>query len=163
MLFRASLKLLMVSAITTLALSAADSPLAGTWKADLSKTSPPDGNLSAVTLTIKEIGVRTYNIRLDRQTADRGVVSEEKTISCDGRSRPVGMLANPAEFAGEASPGARVATVLCPRMYPTVVSIRVTQDDGMLVEHVFQAAGGDSLKYTKTVYGHDQTYVFNRE
>jgi hypothetical protein len=163
MLFRASVQLLMVGAITSLALSAADSPLAGTWKADLSKTSPADSNFSAATLTIKEIGVRTYNIRIDRQTTDQGVVSEEKTISCDGKSRPVGMLANPAEFADEASPGARVATVLCPRLYPTVLSIRVTQDDGMLVEHVFHAADRNTLKYTKTVYGHDQVYIFGRQ
>ena len=159
---RAAEQLLILAAFTPfLVTSAAASGIAGTWKAI--ETSPPDSRVSAATLTITEIpiGVRTYNIRLDRQTTDRGLVSEEMTISCDGRSKPVGHLRNPAQFAGEADSGARVATVYCPRGGP--IHIRVTQTDGMLIEHVFLPSLDGTLKYTKTTYGHDRNYVFARQ
>jgi hypothetical protein len=154
-LLRAGVQLLIVSAFTAFLLAAADSStITGTWKADLSKTSPPDNRESAVTLTIREIGLRTYTIRLDRQTTDGGVVSEETTITCDGKSRP----------ASEADSGAKDVTVFCGRTYPTIISIRVSQNHKTLTERVFRASPhGNSLNYTKTVDGHDQTYVFGRQ
>lgn len=159
---RAAAHLLMVAAFTPFLVTTADaSGIAGTWKAI--ESSPPDDSVSAVTLTITEIptGARTYNIRLDRQTTNRAVVSEEMTIACDGRSRPVGHLPNPAQFAGETESGARVATVYCPRGGP--IQIRVTQTDGMLIEHAFLPSLEGTLKYTRTVYGHDQTYIFRKQ
>jgi hypothetical protein len=120
---------------------------------DLSKTSPPGNNESAVTLTIKEIGVRTYDVKLDRQSADRRVVSEEMTITCDGKSRP----------QSEADSGVEGMTVFCGRTDPTEISIRVSQNHKTLREHVFRAREGNSLSYTKTVDGHDQTYIFGRQ
>ena len=152
---RAGVQLLMVSAVTLFLLGAADSSaITGTWKADLSKTSPPDNNESAVTLTITEIGFRTYAIRLDSQTTDRGLVSEETTITCDGKSRPL----------REVDSRATGVTDFCGRTYPTVISIRVSQNHKTLREQVFRASpDGNSLDYTKTVAGHDQTYVFSRQ
>jgi hypothetical protein len=153
--FRAGALLLTVSAFTLLPLGAADLPtITGTWKADVSKTSPPDNNELAVTLTIAEAGFLTYAIRFDRQIADRGVVSEEMTIACDGKTRPL----------SEAGSGAGGGKVFCGRTYPTVISIRVTQSDGTLIEQVFRSYPNDnSLKYTKTTAGHDRTYVFSRQ
>ena len=150
-LLRAGALLLVVSAFTLSFLGADDysSDITGTWKADLSKTSPPDNNELAVTLTITEIGLRTYTINFDRQTTDRGVVSEELKVSCDGKSRPPGRS------------GVAGATVYCGRAYP--ISIRVTHNDGMLIEHVIRLPDGNSLNYTKTTYGHDRTYVFSRQ
>jgi hypothetical protein len=150
-LLRAGVQLLMVSAFTLFLLDAAgSSDIAGTWKADLSKTSPPDNNELAVTLTIREIGPRTYTIGL--QTTDRRGGSEEMTVTCDVRSRPL----------SGADSGAGGGKVFCGLAYP--ISIRVTQNDGTLIEHVFWASSdGNSLKYTKTVAGHDRTYVSSRQ
>jgi hypothetical protein len=153
--FRAVALLLTVGAFTLLHLGAADLPtMTGTWKADISKTSPPDNSELAVTLTIAEAGFLTYAIRFDRQIADRGVVSEEMTVTCDGKTRPL----------SEADSGAGGGKVVCPRLYPTVISIRVTQNDGTLIEQVFRLSANDgTLNYTKTTAGHDRTYVFSRQ
>ena len=152
-LLRASMQLLMVSAVTLFVLGAAEQPaITGTWKADVSKTSPPDNNELAVTLSIKEIELGTYTIRVDSQTTDRGLVSEETTIACDGRSRPL----------GKADSGGALLNVFCARAYP--ISIRVMQGYKTLREQVLSASGdGNSLNYTKTVDGHDRTYVFMRQ
>ena len=154
-LLRAGMTLLIVSAFTLFLLAAPDSSaITGTWKADVSKTSPPDNNELAVTLTIGEIGLRTYTIRIDSQTTDRGLVSEETKIACDGKARPV----------RDADSGAAGATVFCGRTYPTVISIRLVLADKTAIEQVFRASGnGNSLNYTKTVAGHDRTYVFSRQ
>lgn len=116
-LLRAGALLLVLSAFTLPFLGADDySPaITGTWKADLLKTSPPYNSESAVTLTIGESGLRACTIRFERQTADRGVVSEEMKVACDGKSRPPGR-------SGVAGP-----TVFCGRACP--ISIRVTQND----------------------------------
>ncbi len=126
---------MVVSAFTLSFLGADDysSAITGTWKADVLKTSPPDNNESALTLTIGESGLRTYTIGFDRQTTDGGVVSEETTIACDGKSRPPGRS------------GVAGATVYCGRAYP--ISIRVTQNDGMLTAHVFKLTEPNSLTY----------------
>jgi hypothetical protein len=152
-LLRAGVQLPMVLAFTLFLLGAAEQPaITGTWKAEVSKTSPPDNNELAVTLTIKEIGLRTYTIRVDSQTTDRGLVSEETTIACDGTSRPL----------GQADSGGALLNVFCARAYP--ISIRVMQGYKTLREQVFSASvDGNSLHYTKTVDGHDRTYVFSRE
>ena len=124
-LLRVSVKLLMVSAFASFLLAAANSStLTGTWEADISKTSPPDNYESAITLAIREIGFRTYTIRLDRQTTNEGVVSEETTITCDGKSRPL----------READSGAAGGTAFCGRTHPTVISIQVIQSDKTLIE-----------------------------
>ena len=125
------------------------SAVTGTWKADVSKTSPPDNNESAVTLTISESGLRNYTISFVRQTTDRGAVLEDMRVACDGKSRPAGRS------------GVAGSTISCGRAYP--ISIRVTESDGMLIEHVFNMPDNNSLKYTKTTYGHDRTYVFTRQ
>lgn len=154
-LLRAGVQLLMVSVFTLFPLRAAGQPaIAGTWKADVSKTSPPNNDELAVTLTIRETGLRTYTIRFDTQTADRGAVSEEMTITCDGKSRPLSQA--------DSAPGG--GKVFCGRTYPTLISIRVTQDDGMLIEYVYRVStDGNSLNYTRTLYGHDRTYIFSRQ
>jgi hypothetical protein len=154
-LLRGGVQLLVVSAFTLFLPGAAEQPaITGTWKADVSKTSPPDNNELAVTLTIKEIGLRTYTIRVDRQTTERGLVSEETTIACDGRSRPL----------GKADSGGALLNVFCARGGANPLSIRVMQGYKTLREQVFSASGdGNSLNYTKTEDGHDRTYVFSRQ
>ncbi len=150
-MIRAGVPLLMVSAFTLFLLGAAgSSDVTGTWNADVSKTSPPDNNELAVTLTIREIGLRAYTIRLDSQTADRGLVSEETTFACDGKARPLKRI----------DPGAAGGTIFCGR---AGMSIRVRQADGSLIEHAFKLTERNSLIYIKTVYGHDHTYVFTRQ
>jgi hypothetical protein len=163
-LLRAGVQLLMVGVFALFPLGAAGQPaIAGTWKADVSKTSPPNNDELAVTLTIRETcatggcevaaALRSYTIRFETQTTDRGAVSEEMTITCDGKSRPL----------SQTDSGAGGGKVGCERTYPTVISIRVTQDDGMLIEYVFRVSYDNSLKYTKTLYGHDRIYIFNRQ
>jgi hypothetical protein len=155
-LLRAGVQLLMASVFPLFPLAAAGQPaITGTWKADVSKTTPPDNNELAVTLTITETGLRTYAIRFESQTTDRGAVSEEMTITCDGRSRPL----------SQTDSGAGGGKVFCGRTYPTLVSIRVTQNDGQLIEYVFRVSwdDGNSLTYTRTLYGHDRTYIFSRQ
>jgi hypothetical protein len=148
---RAGVALLMVSVFALFLLGAAgSSAITGTWRADVSRTNPPDNNEMAVTLTIGEIGRGTYTIRFDRQTADRGLVPEETTIACDGKARPLKRI----------DPGAAGGTIFCGR--GSEISIRVKQDDGSLIEHAFRFTGRDSLRYVETVYGHDRTYVFHR-
>jgi hypothetical protein len=143
---------LILSTFTLFLLGAADpSDITGTWKADVSKTTPPDNNELAVTLTIKEIGLRTYTIRLDSQTRDRGLVSEETTIACDGKARPLKRL----------DPAAAGGTIFCGR--GSEISIRVKQEDGSLIEHAFRLTERNALNYIKTVYGHDRIYVFSRQ
>ena len=122
---RAGVQLLMVSVFTLFPLSAVGQPaiagtIAGIWTADVSKTSPPNNNELAVTLTITETGLRTYAIRFETQTTDRGAVSEEMPITCDGKARPL----------SQTDSGAGGGKVVCLRTYPTLISIRVTQDMG---------------------------------
>ncbi len=89
-MLRAGVQLIVAGAFTAFLLAGAEPPpIAGTWKADVSKTAPPDDSDSAVTLTIQELGLMTYTIRFDVQTTDRGVASEEMTIRCDGTWRPL--------------------------------------------------------------------------
>jgi hypothetical protein len=158
-MFRVGVQLLMVSVFTLFPLGAVGQPaiagtIAGISKADASKTSPPDNDELAVTLTIRETGLGTYTIRFESQTTDRGAVSEEMTITCDGRSRPL----------SRTDSGAGGGKVFCGRTYPTVISIRLAQNDGQLIEYVFRVSYDDnSLKYTKTLYGHDRTYIFSRQ
>jgi hypothetical protein len=154
-MLRVGVQLLVMGAFTLFPLGAAGQPaITGTWKADLSKASPPDNNELAVTLTIRETGLRTYTIRFESQTADREAVSEEMTITCDGKSRPL----------SQADSGTGGGRVICQRTYPSIISIRVTQNDGQLIEYVFRVSYDDnSLKYTKTLYGHDRTYIFSKQ
>ena len=150
---RGGVQLLMVSAFSLFLLGAAEQPaITGTWKADISKTSPPANDELAVSLTIKEVRPGTYTVRVDSETTDRGLVSEENTITCDGRSRPL----------GEADSGGALLNVFCARAYP--ISIRVMQGHKTTRKQVFSASDdGNSLNYTKTVDGHDRTYVFSRQ
>src|SRR5579871_1919080 len=125
------MRLLMVCIFTPALLAVDSSAITGVWKAE-----------PGVTLTITETGLRTYAIRFDRQTTDRGAVSEETTVTCDGRSRPL----------DQAGSGARGGTVFCGRTYPTEIRMRVTQNDGALIEQVFRASpDGSSLSYGKMV------------
>ncbi len=155
-LLRGGVQLLVVSAFTLFLPGAAEQPaITGTWKADVSKTSPPDNNELAVTLTIKEIGLRNLHHQgRSAQTTERGLVSEETTIACDGRSRPL----------GKADSGGALLNVFCARGGANPLSIRVMQGYKTLREQVFSASGdGNSLNYTKTEDGHDRTYVFSRQ
>jgi hypothetical protein len=152
-LLRRGVQLLIVSACTLFLLGAAEQPaITGAWKADVSKTSPPGTNELAVSLTVKEIGLRTYTVRVDTETTDRGLVSEESTITCDGKSRPL----------GEADSGGALLNVFCARAYP--ISIRVMRGHKTIRKQVFSASGdGNSLKYIETADGRDRTYVFSRQ
>lgn len=158
---RAGARFLMAGAFTAFLLAGADpSPITGTWKADVSKTTPPDDQDSALTLTIEEIGVRTYSIRFDSQTTDRGVVSEEMTIRCDEASRPLS-VPRALGVTGESDSAVGSETVFCGRSVP--ISIQIRQGFKTVKEHVFRAIDGNSLSYTKTVDGHDRAYVFTRQ
>jgi hypothetical protein len=130
--------------------AATSADITGNWKADISKTSPPDEKELAVTLTIRGTGRKSYLVEVDRMTADRGDVQEQIPFTCDGGERTQG------------SSGVPGATVFCPAGGPPLVRIR--HSDGTLRELAFRVSeDGSSLTYVNTVAGHDRTYTLSRQ
>lgn len=151
--FPATIRLLFVGVCAAFSLVAGD-PLTvvGSWKADLSKTNPPDGDEVLVAMNIKETALRTYAIRFDTQSRTGGTAAYQTTVQCDGRNRPL----------PETDSDNRGLTMSCPR--GGGLSIRFKQGFATVREQTFSVSNdGNSLNYVATDAGHDRTYVFIRQ
>ncbi len=121
-------------------LFSADAPVVGTWRA------------KTATLTIAEVGLRTYRITFGEESMTLGLVPAEITVACNGREEPL---------SGAVSPG---MTAMCPRKFPNRIEIRIREDGDQVGELTFNATrGATSLKYVIAKAGHVSDFLLERQ